>query len=148
MILKYTEIKNRARTVLGISKNDDLSRIKYARSCMILKHHPDRNQENPHAEEVTALINEAYSLIIGKIDNPTLLENDSLVALVTENPITHLDNIPTYEEWLRNHFYDKEGIIWPESAKRSTDSKSGELVHTCSYEDWAKEQFFGEGGLF
>ncbi len=82
----------------------------------MLKHHPDRNPGNPQAHDVAALLNEAYALLSGKSTGHKvlLLEDEALVRVLADAPVSPLDNVPTYEQWLREQFYDVTATsIWP-----------------------------------
>ena len=79
----------------------------------MLKHHPDRNPDEPYAQDIAALLNEAYGLLTGKRVTPTLLLDEALVQLVLDNPVGPLDNVPTYREWLLQQFCNvEEKSIW------------------------------------
>ncbi|MEL6349478.1 MAG: DnaJ domain-containing protein, partial [Myxococcota bacterium] len=49
--------------VLGVAREADASTIKKAYRKLALKHHPDRNPDNPEAEEMFKEASEAYSVL-------------------------------------------------------------------------------------
>lgn len=49
--------------ILGVSRDADLETIKKAYRELALKYHPDRNPDNPSAEEKFKRVNEAYSTL-------------------------------------------------------------------------------------
>lgn len=49
--------------ILGVSKDAEPEQIKKAYRELALKYHPDRNPDNPAAEEKFKLVNEAYSTL-------------------------------------------------------------------------------------
>ncbi|MDY7000200.1 MAG: J domain-containing protein [Thermodesulfobacteriota bacterium] len=103
----------RAGAVLGVPGDADPDKIRYAYHCRMLKHHPDRNPNDPLAHEATALVGEAYAVVKGKIITPSLLLNEKLVRTLLENPVTELDDVPTYDEWLKDRFLNISGkSIW------------------------------------
>ncbi|MBR9691229.1 J domain-containing protein [Candidatus Woesearchaeota archaeon] len=106
-VLKQDKLRIRARNILGVDENSTADEIKRAYRSKVIQHHPDRNPDDPKAHQATALINESYDLLRGKIDKPSLLENDSLAELVAETPVMSLEGVPNYDEWLiQQGFYD------------------------------------------
>ena len=49
--------------VLGVSKNADAKEIKKSYRKMAVKYHPDKNPDNPAAEEKFKAVSDAYSEI-------------------------------------------------------------------------------------
>eukprot|EP00123_Amoebidium_parasiticum_P013930 comp22229_c0_seq1/m.32775 comp22229_c0_seq1/g.32775 ORF comp22229_c0_seq1/g.32775 comp22229_c0_seq1/m.32775 type:complete len:574 (-) comp22229_c0_seq1:237-1958(-) len=49
--------------VLGVEKDADLNTIKKSYRKMAIKWHPDKNQDNPDAQKIFALINEAFKIL-------------------------------------------------------------------------------------
>ena len=106
-------LRKRAQAVLGVREDADPDQIRYAYYCRMLKHHPDRNPNDPLAHEATALVGEAYAVVTGKIITPSLLLNEELVRILLEDPVTELDEVPTYDEWLKSRFLNVSGkSIW------------------------------------
>ena len=110
-------ILSRALALLGLDPAPGLpdeNRIRHGFHCRMLKHHPDRDPGNPRAHEITALLGEACAVALGKNVAPYLLRRDDLVQSLLDDPVSPLDNAPTYEEWLRERFYDLEHkSLWP-----------------------------------
>ena len=105
----YTEARRRARAVLGVEEEVPEKELKKARNSQMLKYHPDKN---PNAtDKIVSLITEAYDILRGEIAEPVLLNDNGLVALVTKIPEQDLGKIPSYEEWLKEHFFGCG--IWP-----------------------------------
>ncbi|MEN6510928.1 MAG: DnaJ domain-containing protein, partial [Chloroherpetonaceae bacterium] len=52
--------------VLGVSKNATLEEIKAAYKELAKKYHPDKNKQDPKAEEKFKEINEAYQVLSDK----------------------------------------------------------------------------------
>lgn len=100
---------DRARQVLGVSSEADEERIRYAYYRRMFAAHPDRNPDDPRAHELTALINEAFALLTGKRNDALLLMQDALVTSVAETEATEMEGLLSYEEWVKQHFYDLEG---------------------------------------
>ena len=106
-VLKQDGLRIRARNILGVDEDSTADEIKRAYRSKVIQYHPDRNPDNPNAHQTTALINEAYALLRGKIDKPLLLEDDSLAELVVEDPMIDLNRFPEYDEWIiQQGFYD------------------------------------------
>ena len=104
----------RARAVLGVGREDDPKRIRYAYYRSMFLHHPDRNPEDPQAHLSTALINEAFAVLLDRSTRTALLADKELVNRVLNTPEEDLPGLLTYEEWLRERFYDVgSGSIWP-----------------------------------
>ncbi len=93
----------------------DIKEVQYKYHCRMLKHHPDRDAGDSRAHEKAALLNEAFALLRGRPlgGGQLLLEDSSLVQSLVNDPVTPLDGVPTYEQWLREQFYDiKSKSIW------------------------------------
>lgn len=111
-------LRARALYVLGFTFPEgrppvpDKKELQYRYHCAMLVHHPDASHEK-NAHEDAACINEAYSLLMGRIVTPALLLDEKLVRRLSEKPIESLEGVPTYEEWLASQFYDiKNKSIW------------------------------------
>lgn len=111
------QLRARALALLGLDEDQGPpgeNRIRHGFHCRMLKHHPDRNPEDPHSHEISALLSEAFALAMGRRVRICLLENDALVQSLLNDPVSPLDNAPTYEEWLKERFYDLEHkSLWP-----------------------------------
>jgi hypothetical protein len=113
MKLQEEAIFERARKVLGVTTEDGENGIRYAYYRLMFQYHPDRNPDDPNAHEKTALVNEAFCFLMGKRQDPLLLKQDSLVSAITNSVVTDLEGVLSYEEWLRNKFYNAdEKSIW------------------------------------
>ncbi len=121
-IEREKQLRLRALEILGVERKESpggslswpsQEAIRYGYHCRMLKHHPDHNPEEPRAQDIAALINEAFGLLSGKRVTPTLLLDEALVQLVLDNPVGPLDNVPTYREWLLQQFCNvEEKSIW------------------------------------
>lgn len=106
-------LKDRAIAVMGIPPGTDESGLKYAYYRLMFQYHPDRNPDKEYAHEITSLISEAFQLLSGKNIEPVLLHDPELVAKVAGKPAEEIKGMMTYDEWLRNQFYNMEGkSIW------------------------------------
>lgn len=113
MLIEDEVLRMRALAVLDVSEDDDETRIKYAYYRRMFKHHPDKNPDDPDAHEIAALVGEAYALLMGREVKPVLLKNTDLVSKAAQTPVTDLDGVMTYDEWLKNQFYNlDQGSIW------------------------------------
>ena len=121
-IAREEQLRNLALDILGVERKQSpggsfswpsQEAIRYGYHCRMLKHHPDRNPDDPRAQDIAALINEAFGLLSGKSVTPTLLLDETLVQLVLKNPVGPLDDVPTYREWLLQQFCNVEDkSIW------------------------------------
>ncbi len=109
MKLREEALLERARQVLGVPPGTDEDRIRYAYYRRMFEAHPDRHPDNPLAHEMTALINEAFALLTGKRNDALLLMQDALVSTITQAVATEMEGLLSYEEWVKQHFYDIEG---------------------------------------
>jgi hypothetical protein len=111
-------LRERAMAVLGLDPAaqdgpPERSRVQYAYHCAMLRHHPDRNPGDSGAHARAALCNEACALLMGRPVTPSLLRDDALAQSVMDDPVTPLDAVPSYEEWLHEQFYDVDNrSIW------------------------------------
>lgn len=111
--MSYMAIKERAMAVLGLTPGADETRLKYAYYRLMFQHHPDRNPGKQSAHEITSLISEAFQLLSGKPVKPVLLNDMGLVALVAGRSADEVKGMMTYDEWLKNQFYNmEEKSIW------------------------------------
>ena len=102
-----------AAEILGVDICAAHSRIRYAYYRMMKSYHPDRNGGHPLADRQAALINEARDLLLGRVINPTLVKDGELVRQVMRQSVSEAE-VMSYEEWLRNRFYNMEQCsIWP-----------------------------------
>lgn len=110
------EIKNfyhLAKQILGVNENMPKPEIRYNYYRLMCFYHPDKNQGEEKAHRKSALINEAMDVLLGKEKNPTLLRDKSLVVELVNQPVSD-ESILSYEEWLRNRFFNMEECsIWP-----------------------------------
>ncbi len=113
-------LRHRALAVLGLDTPrsgggslPDRRELHYSYHCRMLKHHPDRTPDEPRSHEIAALINEAYALLTGRRVQATLLLDEALVRQLVEDPVTPLDKVPSYEQWLKERFLNVEHTsIW------------------------------------
>jgi curved DNA-binding protein CbpA len=113
MILQHQVLIERAREVLGVTVEDGKNEIRYAYYRRMFQYHPDRNPDDPYAHEKTALLNEAFGIVMGRGHDALLLKQDSLVTAITSSAITEIEGILSYDEWLKQQFYCAEdGSIW------------------------------------
>ncbi len=105
-IAREEQLRNLALDILGVERKQSpggsfswpsQEAIRYGYHCRMLKHHPDRNPDDPRAQDIAALINEAFGLLSGKSVTPTLLLDETLVQLVLKNPVGPLDDVPHIE---------------------------------------------------
>ncbi len=108
MILKEQELFERARAVLGVKPGNVADELRYAFYRRIQEHHPDRNPGDPAAHEKAALINEAFGFLAGRTNHVLLLRDDLLVEAVTRGQSRKLEDILSYEDWIKQRFYDVE----------------------------------------
>ncbi|NLI82285.1 MAG: J domain-containing protein [Deltaproteobacteria bacterium] len=114
VILEEQVLLERARRVLGIEGAVGKDEIRYAYYRRMLQFHPDRHPENPQAHEMTALINEAFGLLTGRRSDALLLRKDSLLERIVKSPVSGLEGVLSYEEWVKTQFYNmEEKSIWP-----------------------------------
>jgi hypothetical protein len=121
-VSREAALRARALAVLGFACPSDKSpllpekrELHYRYHCRMLRHHPDRNPGDARAHDIAALLNEAFALLSGKAmgRGVSLLEDEVLVRCITDAPVSSLDNVPTYEQWLRDQFYDvRAKSIW------------------------------------
>ncbi len=109
MKLREEALFDRARQVLGVTSETDEDRIRYAYYRRMFAVHPDRNPDDPSAHEMTALINKAFALLTGKRNDALLLMQDALVTSIAETKVTETEGLLSYEEWIKERFYDLEG---------------------------------------
>ena len=113
---KEMALRERALALLGVCEKEDPAEknaLRYGYYCRMKKHHPDTHPGDPEAHRATALIGEAYAYATHKTQKTHLLEDDALVQSLLDDPVTPLDDLPTYEEWLKQQFYNvSERSIW------------------------------------
>lgn len=117
---RETALRGRALAVLGfdfpkdgLPPVPDRKELRYRYHCRMLKHHPDANSDDGDSHRVASLINEAFSLLSGRTVRPALLLDDPLVQSLLSDPVTPLDGVPSYEQWLKEQFLDMENkSIW------------------------------------
>lgn len=103
-----------AAQILGVEVQASPNEIKYAYYRLMCQHHPDKNQGDPRAGQLTALINEARNILLGSNQTPTLLKNQELVAEILEHPLNEDETVLSYNEWLKSQFFNvQEASIWP-----------------------------------
>ena len=105
----------RAHAVLGLAPGAERQRLRHAYHCRMLEHHPDRHPgAEAGAQREAALINEAYGLLTGRLRKAELLHDETLAERVAGTPLAHIQGAPSYEEWVRDQFYDvSQHSIWP-----------------------------------
>jgi len=111
MIFRDEELTQRARKILGVDNTADGIKIKRAYRKKARQIHPDISNAD---DRVMGVVNQAYSLLTGKSEPTTLLENNDLVSLLIGLPVDPIEQIQTYDQWLKNKFYDmKNKSIYP-----------------------------------
>lgn len=118
--VRETALRGRALALLGFDTPKDgpppvpdKRELRYRYHCRMLKHHPDANPDDAQGHRVAALLNEAFALLSGKRLQPTLLLDEPLVQSLIDDPVTPLDGVPSYEQWLKEQFLDMENkSIW------------------------------------
>ena len=101
-----------ASQILGIHENAIESEIRYSYYRLMCSYHPDKNQDETRANHISALINEAKDIMLGREMNTTLLKDKDLVAELTNMPVSD-ENIMSYEQWLKKQFFNMEEYsIW------------------------------------
>jgi len=118
--IRETALRARALSVLGFRFPDDgpppvpdRRELRYRYHCRMLKHHPDANRGSEASHLTATLINEAFALLSGRPVTPALLLDETLVQTLLDDPVTPLDGVPSYEEWLKEQFLDVENkSIW------------------------------------
>ena len=68
--------------ILGVSKSSSQSEIKKAFRKKAMEYHPDRNQDNPKAEEKFKEVNEAYAVLSDE------QKSNNMTCLATKVPST------------------------------------------------------------
>jgi len=113
MQLRHQELDRRARRILGIRASATQEEIKQAYRKKAKTFHPDLTKKD---DRLMGVVNQAYHRLSRKKNaGTTLLEDDSLVSMVTNFPVDPIDQFQTYEEWHRNQFYNMDQqSIWPE----------------------------------
>lgn len=108
MKLREEALFDRARQVLGVTSGTDQDGIRYAYYRRMFAVHPDRNPDHACAHELTALVNEAFAVLMGKRSDALLLMQDALVTTMTDRVVTEMEGLLSYEEWVQRRFYDLE----------------------------------------
>jgi len=113
MQLKHQELDNRARQILGIPASASQDEIKQAYRKKAKIFHPDITKKD---DRLMGVVNQAYHRLTRRKNvSTTLLEDDSLVSLVTDLPVEPIEQVRSYEEWHRDQFYNMDQkSIWPE----------------------------------
>ncbi len=113
MILQEQALLERAGKVLGVAVGEAEQKIRYAYYRLMFRHHPDRNPEDPCAHEKTALVKEAFDFVMGRRRDAIFLKRDALVSMLTDSVVTELERLLSYEDWIKNQFYNtEEKSIW------------------------------------
>ncbi len=114
-ITRDMELRARALQVLGAGEDDGPRKLRYSFHLRMMACHPDRNPRLERAQDLAALVNEAFMLLTGKRNDAPLLQNDGLVQLMLDKDPESLIPLdaPTYEEWLKDQFVNMDGkSIW------------------------------------
>lgn len=102
-----------AAEILGVDVEAPKSKVQYGYYRMMVHYHPDKNLDDLQANRKAALINEAKDILMGKETNPNLLKDRELIADLMNRPVSD-NEVLSYEEWLKKHFYNMEQCsIWP-----------------------------------
>lgn len=106
--------------ILGISRQSDIPEIKKAYKTLAFKYHPDRNPDNPVAEEKIKQINEAYAVLSDpykKASHDLLLNYSEQKQQAYSKPPPRSYNRPPRPKE-ESSVYDRYGkYIWNERPK-------------------------------
>ena len=102
---------NDAAQILEIPFDATYDQLRKAYKRLVLKYHPDKNQNNPHAEEMTKKINEAYIVFEEHLEKKRQenMVNSSTAHAGQNNPVVDILR-QEYEKAMQKHkdFLDNE----------------------------------------
>ena len=102
-----------AARILGVEVWAAGSEIRYSYYRLMTMYHPDKNPGDPEAQRLSALINEARDILLGKETRASLIKDPVLVSQFLNTPVEE-GEVLSYNEWLKSRFYDIKGCsIWP-----------------------------------
>lgn len=108
-----SDLRERARIVLGVGADVDGEELKRAYRSLAKKYHPDRNPDSNTGEEFQLVI-ESYMILSGdrSVDGATVLQKDEAFENFTGQGTLFDRHI--------SRFYGSDGTIWsdpPETGK-------------------------------
>ncbi len=102
-----------ASRIIGVDICAACTEIRYSYYRLMIRYHPDKNQQDSGADRIAALINEARDILLGKETTPNLIMDPVLVSQFLNTPVEE-GEVLSYHEWLKSRFYDIKGCsIWP-----------------------------------
>ncbi len=110
METKKESLEKRAKRILQLEDTITDEEIKKAFRHMAKCYHPDKNANDLFFHRKFALVHQAYVYLNGDTADTHLLEDDQLLEELLGEPVEKLGL--SYQQWLRQQFYDDDGIIW------------------------------------
>lgn len=98
--MRTVEIKKKARSILGVSDDADITIIRSAYKELAKKYHPDRNPDDKNLEARFKLITEAYEILCGEKNTG----RHSILQSYSENVNRPVYNDKSYSEWWMERF--------------------------------------------
>lgn len=111
---------------LGVSRNADPAVIKAAYKALAQKYHPDRNPNNPDAERIIKIINEAYQVLIDPIrraEHDRWIDEQERQDEQQDNQKAAKQNQPFYQkDDNKNHRYNNKEINKDNANQEDSDN--------------------------